>query len=81
MILTARADVARPFSFCMADSQAPAPLRGRPPLPEGETADSFIHLRCKRRRKSAYVRAANKNGQTLAAWMFDACDLAAGHSE
>lgn len=55
--------------------------RGRPPLPDSERADSQIQLRVTRRRKAAYVRAANKQGLTLAAWTFENLDRAAGHSE
>lgn len=54
------------------------PLRGRPPLPDSERADSQIQLRVTRARKSAYVRAANRKKQTLAAWAFDALDREAG---
>lgn len=41
-------------------------------------ADSQIQLRVTRARKSAYVRAANRKKQTLAAWAFDALDREAG---
>ena len=54
---------------------------GRPPLPHGEAADSQIQLRVTRKRKSAYVRAANKKKQTLAAWCFEALDKESGYSE
>jgi hypothetical protein len=54
---------------------------GRPPLPDGERADSQIQLRVTRKRKGAYVRAANKQKQTLAAWCFKALDKEAGHLE
>jgi predicted HicB family RNase H-like nuclease len=47
---------------------------GRPPLPQGERADSQIQLRVTRQRKASYVRAANKKKQTLAAWAFEALD-------
>lgn len=57
------------------------PSRGRPPLPDSERADSQIQLRVTRKRKGAYVRAANKGKQTLAAWMFRVCDAASGHRE
>ncbi len=66
----------------------PAPtksLRGRPPLPDSERADSQIQLRVTKARKKAYVRAAreervDENG-TLAAWVFEHLDRASGHSE
>lgn len=60
-------------------SRKSEPLRGRPPLPDSERADSQIQLRVTRRRKSAYVRAAK--GETLAAWMFRVCDEAANYRE
>ena len=52
---------------------------GRPPLPPEERADSQIQLRVSRRRKSAYVRAASKTRQTLAAWCFAALDRESGY--
>ena len=52
--------------------------RGRPPLPDSERADSQIQLRVTRKRKTAYVRAANRKKQTLAAWAFDALDQKSG---
>jgi hypothetical protein len=54
---------------------------GRPPLPESERAESQIQLRVTRKRKGAYVRAANKKKQTLAAWCFGALDKESGYSE
>jgi hypothetical protein len=51
---------------------------GRPLLPSGEAADSQIQLRVTRKRKSAYVGAANKKKQTLAAWCFEALDKESG---
>jgi hypothetical protein len=50
------------------------PSRGRPPLPDSERADTQIQLRVTRQRKAAYVRAANRKQQTLAAWAFSAMD-------
>jgi predicted HicB family RNase H-like nuclease len=47
---------------------------GRPPLPPSERADSQIQLRVTRQRKAAYVRAANRKKQTLAAWCFENLD-------
>lgn len=52
--------------------------KGRPPLPPGTCADSQIHLRVQRDRKAAYVRAANRRRQTLAAWCFEHLDRASG---
>jgi hypothetical protein len=52
---------------------------GRPPLPDSERADSQIQLRVTGKRKSAYVRAANKKKQTLAAWCFEALDKNSGY--
>jgi len=54
---------------------------GRPPLPAGERADSQIQLRVTRKRKGAYVRAATKKKQTLAAWCFEALDRESGYAE
>jgi hypothetical protein len=54
---------------------------GRPPLPASARADSQIQLRVTRRRKSAYVRAANQTKSTLAAWCFTHLDRASGHKE
>lgn len=62
----------------MADADN-TPARGRPPLPDSERADSQIQLRVTRKRKTAYVRAANRKKQTLAAWAFDALDREAGY--
>lgn len=50
--------------------------RGRPPIEESKRATSQIHLRLTRRRKAAYVRAAQPG--TLTNWMFQVCDKAAG---
>jgi hypothetical protein len=50
---------------------------GRPPFsPEG-AADAQIQLRVTRARKGAYVAAARKKGETLAAWAFRHLDRAA----
>ena len=57
------------------------PKMGRPPLPDDQRADAWVQLRVTRRRKSAYVRAASKKKQTLAAWCFEHLDKAAGHTE
>ncbi len=54
---------------------------GRPPLPASERADSQIQLRVTRKRKGAYVRAASKKKQTLAAWCFEALDRESGYVE
>jgi hypothetical protein len=50
-------------------------------MPEGERADSQIQLRVTRKRKAAYVRAASKKKQTLAAWCFEALDRQSGFLE
>jgi len=52
------------------------PKRGRPPI-AGETATGQIQLRTTMARKNAYVKAAKP--KSLAAWMFDQCDKAAGY--
>ena len=57
------------------------PQIGRPPLPDSERADSQIQLRVTRKRKGAYVRAASKKKQTLAAWCFEALDKESGYVE
>jgi hypothetical protein len=54
---------------------------GRPPLPASERADSQIQLRVTRKRKTAYVRAASKKKQTLAAWCFEVLDRQSGFLE
>jgi hypothetical protein len=54
---------------------------GRPPLPASERADSQIQLRVTRKRKGAYVRAASRKKQTLAAWCFESLDKESGYSE
>ncbi len=57
------------------------PKIGRPPLPDKDRADSQIQLRVTRKRKGAYVRAAGKRKQTLAAWAFEALDRESGYQE
>jgi hypothetical protein len=57
------------------------PTRGRPPLPKGTAATSQIQLRVQTKRKAAYVRAANKNGQTLAEWCFKHLDAASSYED
>ncbi len=54
---------------------------GRPPLPKGQAAESQIQLRVTHKRKGAYVRAASRKKQTLAAWCFEALDKESGYSE
>ncbi len=54
---------------------------GRPPLTNSARASSQIQLRVTRKRKSAYVRAANQTKQTLAGWAFEHLDRASGHVE
>lgn len=53
------------------------PKRGQPPKPLDERADAQIQLRVTRRRKTAYVSAAQAGGATLSAWMQAQCDAAA----
>lgn len=49
---------------------------------DGRTkASSQIQLRVKPRRKSSYVRAANRQNLTLAAWMFKVCDKESGYAD
>jgi hypothetical protein len=54
---------------------------GRPPLPEGQRAESHLHLRVTRARKTAYVRAANVKKTTLAKWCFGHLDAASGYKD
>lgn len=54
---------------------------GRRPLPKGQAAESHIQLRVTRKRKAAYVRAASRKKQTLAAWCFEALDKESGYVE
>lgn len=56
----------------------PETKMGRPPLPDSERADSQIQLRVTRKRKGAYVRAASRKKQTLAAWCLEALDRETG---
>lgn len=55
----------------------------RPPLADREkVASSHIHLRVTRKRKAAYVSAAQKKkDQTLADWCFSHLDKASGYKE
>ena len=57
----------------------PSPRKaGRPPT--GDTpASEHIHLRSTGKRKSHYVRTAQAEGKTLAAWAFAALDKASGY--
>ncbi len=43
--------------------------RGRPPLPDKDRADSFLHIRVTARDKSGWVKQAQKEGMTLAQWV------------
>jgi hypothetical protein len=52
---------------------------GRPKLPDNQRASSQIQLRVTRRRKAAYVSAANP--KTLAAWCFEHLDAASGYQK
>lgn len=55
----------------------PNPL-GRPPL-DGEPAEAHIMLRVTQRRKSTYVRAANRRKQKLTHWATEHLDKASGY--
>jgi hypothetical protein len=59
-------------------SEKPNPV-GRPLLPENKKASSQMQFRVSGKRKAAYVKAANKKQQTLAAWCFEKLDGAAGY--
>jgi predicted HicB family RNase H-like nuclease len=52
---------------------------GRPPMPEEIKASSQMQFRISTKRKAAYVKAAQKKGQTLAAWSFEQLDAASGY--
>jgi len=58
-------------------SDEPKAKRGRPPLAPGAGSEAQIQLRVTRRRKAAYVGAAQAAGKTLAAWCFEHLDAAA----
>lgn len=49
--------------------------------PDDQKATSQIQLRVTPKRKSAYVREANRRKTTLANFIFTACDEAAGYQE
>jgi len=53
-------------------------LVGRPPSSAEGAADAQIQFRVTRLRKGAYVAAARKKNETLAAWAFRHLDKAAG---
>lgn len=55
----------------------PNPL-GRPPL-DGQPAKAHIMLRLTQRRKSTYVRAAQKRKQKLTHWAVEHLDAASGY--
>jgi predicted HicB family RNase H-like nuclease len=44
---------------------------------EADKASSFLHLRARRRDKAAWVRAASRRGQKLAAWVTETLNRAA----
>lgn len=52
---------------------------GRPALPDDVKASSQMQFRVSKKRKAAYVKAANKKEQTLAAWAFEKLDAASGY--
>jgi len=49
-----------------------------PILPPDQPLHSVVKLRVLRRQKSAWVRAAQKSGQTLGAWLTKIADEKAG---
>ncbi len=53
----------------------PKPKLGQPTNGD-EAAMAHIHLRVTLARKNRYVRTAQREGKTLAAWMTDTCDKA-----
>lgn len=53
---------------------------GRPPLPDEAKASSQMQFRISQKRKAAYVKAASKKQQTLAAWAFEKLDAASGYT-
>jgi hypothetical protein len=62
----------------MSETSSPSrPTAGRPPN-DGEAAMSWIQLRVTTKRKSAYVRAANK--RKLSDWIFEHLDKAAEYA-
>lgn len=52
--------------------------RGRPHKPATERADSQLQIRLPRERKAAYVKAAQRKGMKLSAWVVEALDREAG---
>lgn len=48
-------------------------------LPQGDGKLSHIHLRVESGRKSAYVRAAQSNSESLSEWIARHCDREAGY--
>lgn len=54
---------------------------GRPPASKDGTAESNIVLRVTRRRKAAYVSAANARNTTLSNFIQTTCDAAAGFTD
>jgi hypothetical protein len=51
---------------------------GRPHAITGEPAEAYLHLRVQRRRKAAYVKAAQRSKATLAAWCLEHLDKGSG---
>lgn len=65
------------------ENEEEKPRMGRPPTSDREkVAESHIHFRVTRARKSAYVKAAQKKkGRTLVDWCFSHLDKASGYNE
>ena len=47
-------------------------------LPDSDGKQSHIHLRVEASRKSSYVRAAQRSGESLSEWMTRHCDRESG---
>lgn len=58
----------------------PHKTAGRPSLPDGKKASSQMQFRISQKRKSTYVKAAQKKQMTLAAWSFAQLDAASGYA-
>lgn len=51
--------------------------RGRPPKPDGERAEEVFQIRLTAADKAAWREAAERAGESLAAWIRDRLDKAA----
>jgi hypothetical protein len=61
------------------NQETPQPGPGRPVKRE-ERADAHIILRTTHARKGAWVASSRRRNQTLADWITDHCDRAAGYN-